>query len=284
MIRTSRSVKELKLIRQARRQKWPNFYTLTSALRPLPNALIIGAQKSGTTSLNGWLRYHPSVQWSSLKEVHFFDRNYEKGRLWYQSHFPLRQRFCLLGRPSCVIEASPAYLYEPSVPGRIKELLPKARLILLLRNPVNRAISHYKHTYRNGRETRSMSEALLSNEGRDRWGMPCDINHYLAQGQYAEQLERYMNLFDPAQMLILKSEEMFQAPDSVFAKVLKFLGLIDLPLACRDALNVGSRKNRSLPASSLAVSSDVDRRLRLHYEPWNERLKRLVPDFDIWSD
>lgn len=279
------SVKGLKLKRQARRNKWPWLYTLTAPFRPLPNALIIGAQKSGTTSLNGWLRYHPSVQWSSIKEVHFFDRNYEKGEFWYRSHFPLTQRLLSLGQPSsCVLEASPEYLYESCVPTRIRDLVPQARLILLLRNPVHRAISHYKHNFRNGRETRPLSEALMSSEGRDRSGMPCPINHYLVQGHYAEQIERYLRLFDPSQLLFIRSERMFGDPDSVYEEVLRFLGIENLPLLCREVLNDGKRKNKSLPDSSVVVSDDVSRYLRFYFRPWNHRLTKLIPDFDVWTD
>jgi len=114
--------------------------------------------------------------------------------------------------------------------------------------------------------------------------MPCSANHYLVQGQYAEQIERYIALFDRSQMLAIQSERMFEDPDSVFGDVLRFLGIEEVPLMSREALNVGKRKNKSLPSSSLDVSASALSYLRSYFGPWNRRLKDLLPGFDVWSD
>src|SRR5262245_18320944 len=103
-----------------------------------PHFIIIGAQRCGTTSLYNYLIRQLGVIPAAMKEVHFFDLNYQKGNEWYFSQFPE------LGRDQITGEASPYYIFHPRVPQRIKNLLPSIKLIVLLRNPTNRAFSHYQ--------------------------------------------------------------------------------------------------------------------------------------------
>ena len=130
-------------------------------LRMLPDFVIIGAQKSGTTSLDEFVYQHPAIL-PAAKGVHcYFALHYKKGEDWYRLRFPIRasQKF-LSG------EGSPIYLFYPWVPGRMKKLLPDVKLIVILRNPVDRAYSHYHHTKRKKRETLSFEEATNSEEER----------------------------------------------------------------------------------------------------------------------
>src|SRR5436189_26280 len=122
-------------------------------MRPLPDFLILGAQKAGTTALYAYLRWHPQVTGPSFKEVSFFDRHYARGERWYRAHLPVRRR-------AVVGEASPSYLFHPLAPERVARMLPEARLIALLRNPVDRAFSHYQHEVALGREQLSFEDAL----------------------------------------------------------------------------------------------------------------------------
>src|SRR5947209_8592328 len=133
----------------------------TVAVRPLPNFLILGAQKAGTTALYAYLRWHPEITGPSFKEVSFFDRHYARGERWYRAHFPARRR-------PFVGEASPSYLFHPLVPERVARLLPDARLVAILRNPVDRAFSHYQHEVSLGREPLSFEEAVAHEEERMR--------------------------------------------------------------------------------------------------------------------
>jgi len=109
----------------------------------------VGAQKAGTSSLYSYMVQHPQVLPAARKEIHYFDRHYDKGLRWYRRHFPLRAR---LSSERLSGEASPYYLFHPHAPRRIAETLPDARILMLLRNPANRAISHYFHEARVGRE------------------------------------------------------------------------------------------------------------------------------------
>jgi len=276
------SIKDVKALRQLRRQKWNWLYQLTAPFRPLPGALIIGAQKSGTTSLNAWLRHHPEVMWSSVKEIHYFDRAPDRSVFWYRSHFPLLQRIRLLWGPSCALEASPEYLYNPEVAARMKAVVPDVKLIVLLRNPVYRAISHYQHWVRHGWERRPASEALTSPGGYDNQGLPVDVNFYRHRGHYAEQLSRYFEVYSRDQFLIIRSESMFANPEVAYGRVLEFLGLSGAPLVDRRPRNRGSSKNKSLPLDATDIPRETVEFLFDYFKPLNLRLSELLPEFDVW--
>jgi hypothetical protein len=211
------------------------FGRATSRFRPLPDFLVIGAQKAGTTALYAYLRWHPAITGPSWKEVSFFDRHHARGPAWYRGNFPLT---LLAGRsrPPLVGEASPSYVFHPFAPARVAALLPDARLIVLLRDPVDRAYSHYQHEVALGRETLPFEEALAQEEERTRGEVermladPGYFSHawwdftYLARGRYAEQLERWLAVFPRAQLLVLPAQELAHRPAETYARVLAFLG------------------------------------------------------------
>jgi sulfotransferase family protein len=213
----------------------------TSRLRPLPDFLILGAQKAGTTALYAYLRWHPEITGPSFKEVSFFDRHYARGEKWYRAHLPARPRQLVArqrrGRWPAVGEASPSYLFHPLAPERVAALLPDARLLTVLRDPVDRAFSHYQHEVALGREPLPFEDALAAEEERMRGEvqrMTSDPsyfseawwNHtYVARGRYAEQLQRWFASFPPEQILVLFSDDLLQQPADTYARVLAFLGV-----------------------------------------------------------
>lgn len=235
-------------IRQQRRAlaasalHWRNwFQPLTAALRVLPDFLIIGAQKSGTTSLYSDLCRHPNMAPALTKEVHFFDQHYHRGLTWYRAHFYATWqrvwREQIRGRRPITGEASPYYLFYPHAPVRVRAMLPDVKLIVLLRNPVDRAYSHYHHQVTRGREPLSFEAALEAEPTRlagetekiladDQY---ISFNHahfsYQARGIYVDQLMAWAKVFPPEQMLILNAEAFFRAPAAVFTQVTTFLGL-----------------------------------------------------------
>jgi len=146
------------------------FGTLTSWMRMMPDFLIIGAQRCGTTSLFNYLSQHPDIYPSFPKEVHYFSNYYKKGTAWYRSHFPLtwqkKYRELVQGRKFMTGEATPYYFSHPHAPRRIFNALPKVRLFLLLRNPVDRAFSHYQYEVKMGIESLSFEEAIDKEEDR----------------------------------------------------------------------------------------------------------------------
>jgi hypothetical protein len=202
--------------------------------------VIIGAQRSGTTSLYRYLAEHPAIQPARVKELHFFDLEYRRGLRWYRSFFPsrwLRSRAARSGRAVVAGEATPYYLFHPHVPRRIARDLPGVRLLAILRNPVDRAWSQHRHEVAEGRETLPFAEAVRCEEerlapelarlARDEHAISTIHQHhsYLARGRYAEQLERWLALFPRERLLVLGAEALYADPAATVTRVHAFLGV-----------------------------------------------------------
>jgi len=241
--------------------------------------LIIGAQKAGTSSLHAWLSEHPQILPPFEKEVHFFDdgnqpaqNNFEKGLPWYKAHFPLA-----VADQNISFETSPLYLFHPLAAQRIKSALPKARLVVVLRNPTERAISHYFHSCRNGVESLSLEEALAiedsrlmqesSSEGSS--GFSFVRHSYRSRGRYAEQIKRYLDHFSREQLLIVESEQLFADPVACLSDIFEFAGVDSgfspTKLAAR---NVSTNRDE--------VSDATYSSLRTYFEPYNQELYQLI--------
>ena len=258
---------------------------LTSPIRLLPDFLIIGAQKAGTTSLYNYLQAHPCIASAARKEVHFFDRklNLNKGLTWYRGHFPTRiEKYIvhqLHSRPFLTGEATPEYLFLPHIPDIVATVLPHIRLIILLRNPVDRAYSQYQHAVVQGHETRSFEEAINYQEARlaeeqARFLQDKDFEHYtymqhcyLMRSMYIDQLQRWMRLFPREQFLILKSEEFYADPSIILKHLLNFLNIPTSESQLRE------RQYKPFYANHYSeMDSALRKRLIAFFEPYNARL------------
>ena len=203
----------------------------TSPARMLPTCVIIGAMKAGTSSLHHYLVQHPDVGPPARKEVHFFDSARHRSTLRYRSFFPL------CGRYPHAVESSPYYLFHPAVPARVRKLLPEAKLVVLLRDPVMRTYSHYNHVRTRGREDLSFAEALAAEPSRLRGEHerllrdPTALSHphraysYVERSVYTPQIARWYEHFPREQLLILQSEDLFEDPGAVLARTQAWLGL-----------------------------------------------------------
>ena len=207
-----------------------------------PTFLIIGAQKSGTTSLFSYLTVHPAVVGSTRKEVHYFDRKYfrmkpEKYRSFFQPpERGLGDRLFRRGRPQFG-EATPYYLFFPHAPARAAAFNPELKLIAVLRDPVDRAYSSYQQRVRRGREPLSFEEAIEREEERigadlektladpTYWSWPLRDCSYVARGRYLEQLERWLEHFPRERLLVLSSDDLEDDPAAVVATCFEFLGV-----------------------------------------------------------
>ncbi len=216
---------------------------LTATSRLLPSFLIVGAQRSGTTSLYRALSQHPLILKPVLhKGVHYFDVAYDRGLQWYQAHFPLRARAARLarryGRRPQAFESSPYYLFHPLAGSRIAWDLPGVKLIALVRDPVERAFSAHAHELARGFETEpsfaravELEEERLAGAQDGLRAAPHSTSHahrhhaYLARGRYAEQLARLEPLVGRDRILVLDSGRFFGEPEIVYDRVLEFLGL-----------------------------------------------------------
>ena len=229
--------------------------------------------RCGTTTLHGYMRRHPNVRMAIPKEVHYFDRHYDRGDRWYFGHFPLaaeRWNAERKGPPWVAGEATPVYLFDPRVPQRVRGTLPDARFLLLFRNPIDRAYSHYQRSWRIRRETRSFEEAieaeeaLLAQGGDD----PHDPEKaYLERGWYAQQLQRWLQLFPRDRFLFLRSEEMFRDPAATCRAVSSFLEIPDFPPLPSHRRNAGSYD---------PMREDTRARLREYFRPHNQALYDLT--------
>ena len=190
---------------------------LTHRWRALPSFLIVGAMRAGTSSLFQYLSAHPDVVRAARKEVGYFSLDHERGLPWYRAHFPLRTNM----KARHAFEATPDYLPHPSAPQRVAEALPDAHLVVLLRDPAERAFSHYLHCRRLGLEPLSLEEALAAEEERLAPFMrdpgsssPEDTKRYLRysyveRGRYGEQLQRWSKHFPREQVHVHFFEDLF---------------------------------------------------------------------------
>jgi len=255
--------------------------TTTWAERSLPHFIILGAQKAGTTSLHEYLSQHPQLVPSLKKEVHFFDGGtnpkidtFAKGLPWYRAHFPLEKH---LEDGKKTFESSPLYLFHPRVPQRIAEMLPTVKMIVLLRNPSKRAISHYFHEKRKGREPLPMYEAFTQEEHRlEPVLKTADYNShafihysYKGRGLYWQQLERYFQYFTRDQVLILASEELFRRTEACLRTVFEFIGV-------DPAYKVANLQPKNVANNRTAVPSKVYDDLDEFFKPHNEKLYQLL--------
>jgi hypothetical protein len=280
-----------RLARKAARWSAQAYARPTAGLRLLPDYLIIGAQRAGTTSLHRYLVQHPGVRTMlRTKGVHFFDTAYGRGLSWYAARFPTKAYAWYVARRHGVAlrtgEASPYYLFHPHVPGRVAEHLPQVKLIALLRDPVQRAYSHYQHEVARGFETLSFEEAIEAEPARlasETERMAADPlynsfahqhHSYLARGRYAEQLDRWRSHFADEQLLVLSSERFFAEPERTFARVLDFIGL---PAFTPDAFE------RHNAYDYRQMGAEVRARLVEHYRAPNRRLYESLGDDLGWS-
>lgn len=238
----------------------------TAHLRQLPDFVIIGTQRGGTTSLYRYLVEHPDVTGALRKEVHFFDRYYDKGLDWYLAHFPKR------GEAAVVGEASPYYLFHRSVPERIQQVLPNTTFIALLRNPVDRAYSQYHMKVARGLEPLSFEEAVDREPERlaeiDDPLDPAWRHHsYLARGVYANQVQRWLEVVPRDRLLIIKSEDLYRNPGPVLQETQRVLGLRPWVLPRFKAYHL---------AQYAPMDVATRRRLADYFAPRNEELYDLV--------
>ncbi len=263
---------------------------LDAGSRTLPNFLVVGAQRSGTTSLFLYLLAHPIVFGPRrAKGVHYFDTHYRQSVDWYRSYFPRRSTLERLaaetGMTPAVGEGAPYYLFHPTIPDRIFELMPDCRILIVLREPLDRAVSHHAHEVRRGFESLGLVEALeaeterLAGEEERLIAEPAyvsrpHIHHaYIGRGQYADQVERYLDRFGSDQVLVLDSAALKEDPAGTVGRATDFLGI--------DAIT-----DADYPLYNKRDRDPVDAELRARFGPLfdysNARLRELVPGVLSW--
>lgn len=273
-------------VRRAGRQAYERAGAATAPLRMQPSFILIGAQRCGTTTLFRALIAHPQVVRPAFRKgINFFDLNYGRGMAWYQGHFPLAvaaKAATARHGPPVTFEASGYYLYHPFALQRMARHLPDVKLVAMLRDPVDRAYSAYRHEYARGYEWESLEKSLDLEDDRligeiDR--MRADVSYesfphrhhsYRHRGLYAEQLQRVFDFFPREHVHVIDSDMFFGKPAQEYARLLAFLGLrpFDFTAFARHNAEPGPPME---PATR--------RMLEKYYAPHNKQLAELL----AWS-
>jgi len=260
----------------------------------MPDFLIIGAKKGGTTSVANWLVQHPQVlpmfpRAQRHKSPHYFDINYWRGPDWYLSHFPTRAaRAIRRHRTSGAVvgETSPYYLFHPAAAGRVQETAPEVRLIAILREPVSRAHSNYWDRVVAGTEDLpTFEKAIEAEQSRiadvtNAWLMDPthysfqhDHHTYLARGRYAEQLQAYFAVFPREQLLVLSLDSLRRDATAAFQRIEEHLGIE------HRTVDLSPRNARE---GNPPISSETREFLRAYYAPYNQQLTELLGEDFGW--
>ena len=235
-----------------------------------PNFIIAGASKSGTSSIYYYLGRHPQVLLSHKKEIDFYWKNYQRGIDWYLAHFPT-----ITDNPDFITgEATPNYIRFPKVAQRIKATFPQTKIIILLRNPADRAISWHYHKYNSGLTNEDLATAIATERERLTTVSETEIINTgfynpdnIMSGLYIYKIKAWMETLGREQFLILKSEDFYEDPGKNMANVFDFLGLPNCPLEKYPQVNAGSY-------------SDIDASLRQtlveYFAPYNQQLEEYL--------
>jgi len=227
----------------------------------LPNLVVIGGMKCGTSSLHSYLRQHPQISMSAEKELDFFieDRHWKRGAGWYASQFPDNQ---VRG------EASPNYTARdrfPGVPERMHSVIPEARLIYLVRDPVERVISHWVHNYSGHGETLPVDQAIRSSS-------------YVERSQYWRQLEAYLEYYPADRILVVDSDDLRHGRNETMRRVFLFLGVdpeFRSPLFRLERHRSSLLRKKTRLGERLAAT-ELEGQLQRLPQPWSWGAKRLT--------
>lgn len=279
---------------RAKVMKYPKLYLFTKNLyrkycktthcfHTLPNFLIIGAAKCGTSSLYDYLMQHPCIGGSLTKQIHFFDRYYDRQTSWYKVCFPfVWEKFFIekiKGKKFVTGEATPHYMTHPLAAKRAHKVVSDAKIIVMLRNPVDRAYSHYNMEKANKKEELSFEEAIekeperitgefeemLNNKNNSGRNYP--HRAYIKSGEYLEQIKRWREFYTKENFMYIKSEEFNKNPSYVYNDVLKFLGLPPFELKTYEKIRKRNYQK---------MNPDTRKKLIEYFRPYNEELYELL--------
>ena len=236
-------------------------YGWSSPLRVLPDLIVIGVMRSGTTSLYHYLGQHPCILKSAYDELGYFDDNYDLGEYWYRSLFPSvfqKRKLEKNNGKFMTYDVTPFYIYNKKIPKRIHETLPNSKIIVILRNPIDRAYSNFLGTQE------KKFEDVIANEKRNIGNIDRTNeeeyykfvhNSLLARGFYAEQLEKWYKIFPKDHILIIKSEEFARDTKKIMNEIFQFLEL----------------KNYNIP--------DISKKNKIHYEPMKKETRKDLIEY-----
>jgi tetratricopeptide (TPR) repeat protein len=240
----------------------------------IPNFIIIGSQRCGTTSLYTYLAQHPQILTPIKKEMDFFSWHFDRGIDWYLAHFPPMP----VGEQFLTGEASPSYFDSLEAPERLYRAFPEVKLVVLLRNPVDRAISQFYRLTDLNWEVRSFDRAISDEIARlaqnPAYIIGEEPGNYLARGRYIEFIKNWLDFFPKEQLLILRSEDFYAGTATTVKQVLEFLDLPEYQLPEYQNANPGSYQ---------PISDSVRDRLSDYFRPYNQELEDYLGRKFNWA-
>lgn len=265
-----------------------HIYALTAPIRVLPDLIVIGVVRGGTTSLYHYLGDHPCIIRSSYDEIGFFDSNYHLGVTWYRSFFPTKiyaKYIKWKHKQFLTYDVTPFYIFNPVVVSRIRSLLPNVKLIAVLRNPVDRAYSNYYLGVRSGNEKRTFEEAIVAEfEKIESYEKPKKTEEYfeqivsrsyVARGFYADQLQNWLDRFPKEQLFVVSSEALGSKTQETLSNIFEFLKLPNCKIK-----NLKKRNEAKYPLMKDATREILSR----YFKPHNEKLFALLGYRFDWND
>jgi hypothetical protein len=263
---------------------------LTSPFRVLPDFIVIGAQRSGTTSLFEYLIQHPQIVTPLYKEVRYFTDRYWLGPLYYRACFPTRWEMNRMRQsgPALTFDATPNYMFDPVAQERIKRKLPNVKLVAILRDPIDRAISQYRFSVQSNREPLPFEQAIAAEPERlKRLPGESDAQYYnrkairvysyTTRGHYASQLKNVIKLFGRERLHVMCFESLIEDPQTHFTALLRFLGLEP----CDGIRFQAHHQSRKAPRPDIAP--ETLQQLREHFAPHNAELREMFGDMFPWA-
>ena len=257
-----------------------HFFGITSPFRVLPDFFVIGPGRTGSTSLYHYLDQHPSLSKSAYDELGFFDVNFHLGLHWYRSLFPsIFTKYRIKSKTNFFMtyDVTPSYIRRPWNARRIKNLFPNTKLIVILRNPVDRAYSHYKLLNRVFGEVRSFDEIIKEEMNNiSKWNVDSKDDNYfatkveksiLARGFYAEQLSIWFELFSKNQILIVSSEKLLSDTKNTVNDIFKFLNLPQFKIPNTEKVNVSPPSKMNPETRKLLID---------FFRPYNQELDKFL--------
>ena len=263
-----------------------NYSGITAKSRVLPNFLIIGGVRCGTTSLYYDICKHPSVEKAAYDEIGFFDDNYHLGEEWYRSLFPTKKKMKDIEKKtgySITGEDTPFYIWNEEVIEKIAKMIPNVKLIAILRNPIDRAYSNYQLSIREGTENRSFEEAIMedikyvNSQLQENKKLKNDDykKSYIAKGIYVHQIKYWFEKFNEKQICILTTEEFSENPDKILSKIFKFLEIPDFSIQ-----NFEKQKMAKYPK----MNQEIRGKMNDFFLKYNEELFDLLDKKLAWEN
>ena len=264
-----------------------NIFALTGSIRVLPDFLVIGAKRCGTTSLFYHLPEHPCISKSPHDNMGFFNDNFHLGVNWYKSFFPTiftRNKIKSEFGNFLAFDVTTTYMEEESTANNVYQIKPNMKIIVILRNPVDRAYSQYHLNLREKAEKRSFEDAMeenmneLNKESHERYEIKpkfsVEENNYLKKGLYAQQLRHWLNIFPMESMLILSTEEFESNQQVIYNKIFEFLNISQFEVKNTEKMEKGSYPQMKSETRSLLLD---------YFRSHNNELFKLINKKFDWE-